>query len=88
VSDEGQDDDADRRTWIDEQFRRLEPVTVGQYLGDSDLGNRQVKFMSDENYAQLTKIRADRDPDGVFVDYLTVDPTTLNTNAWVPRGAS
>jgi FAD/FMN-containing dehydrogenase len=81
--------DDDRCTsWLEGAMADLEPVTVGQYLGDSDLGNRQVKFMSDENYAQLTKIRADRDPDGVFVDYLTVDPTTLNTNAWVPRGAS
>lgn len=77
-----EEDDPVRRAWIDEQFRRLEPITAGQYLGDSDLGHRQVKFMADENYARLQKIRADRDPDGIFVDYLTTDPTTLNTNAW------
>jgi FAD/FMN-containing dehydrogenase len=88
VSDEGVDDDAARRTWIDAQFGRLEPVTAGQYLGDSDLGHRQVKFMADENYTRLRKIRADRDPDGLFVDYLTVDPATLNTNAWTSGGAS
>ena len=75
-----------RRAWVDEQFRRLEPVTAGQYLGDSDLSHRQVKFMADDNFARLQKIRAERDPDGLFVDYLTVDPVTLNTNAW--RGAS
>jgi FAD/FMN-containing dehydrogenase len=79
-------DDAVLRAWVDEQFRRLEPVTAGQYLGDSDLSHRQVKFLADDNFARLQKIRAERDPDGLFVDYLTVDPVTLNTNAW--RGAS
>ena len=85
VSDEGEESDSIRRTWVDEQFRRLEPVTAGQYLGDSDLGHRQVRFMADDNYARLSKIRGDRDPDGLFVDYLTVDPATLNTNAWLDR---
>lgn len=85
--DEGVESDQVRRAWVDEQFGRLEPVTAGQYLGDSDLGNRQVKFMADENYARLSEIRAERDPDGRFVDYLTVDPATLNTNAWLTRGA-
>jgi hypothetical protein len=31
----------------------LEPVTVGQYLGDGDLSRRQVRFMSDEAWARL-----------------------------------
>ena len=48
----------------------LEPVTVGQYLGDSDLSRRQVQFMSDESWARLQEIRAERDPDGLFVGYL------------------
>jgi FAD/FMN-containing dehydrogenase len=86
--DDAEGDDAVRRAWVDEQFRRLEPVTAGQYLGDSDLSHRQVKFLADDNFARLQKIRAERDPDGLFVDYLTVDPVTLNTNAWIPREAS
>ena len=77
-----ENDDPVRRAWVDDQFARLEPVTAGQYLGDSDLGHRQVKFLADANWARLSKIRADRDPDARFVDYLTLDPTTLNTNAW------
>jgi FAD/FMN-containing dehydrogenase len=90
-ADEGDDDEGDdavRRAWVDEQFRRLEPVTAGQYLGDSDLSHRQVKFLADDNFARLQKIRAERDPDGLFVDYLTVDQATLNTNAWIPGDAS
>jgi FAD/FMN-containing dehydrogenase len=80
-------DDALLRAWVDKQFRRLEPVTAGQYLGDSDLTHRQVKFMADENYARLQGIRADRDPEDLFVDYLTSDPGTLNTNAWLTKRA-
>jgi FAD/FMN-containing dehydrogenase len=83
-----EDDDPVRRAWVDEQVRRLEPITAGQYLGDSDLSHRQVKFLADDNFARLSKIRLDRDPDGLFVDYLTCDPHTLNTNAWLARGAS
>jgi FAD/FMN-containing dehydrogenase len=82
------DDDPVRRAWVDDQMGRLEPITAGQYLGDSDLSHRQVKFLSDDNFARLQTIRANRDPDGLFVSYLTVDPNTLNTNAWLPEGAS
>jgi hypothetical protein len=60
----------------------MEPVTVGQYLGDSDFLNRQVRFMSDENYQRLERIRRDRDPVGRFVGFLCTDTSTLNTNAW------
>ena len=80
-------DDPVCRGWVDEQFGQLQPVTAGQYLGDSDLSHRQVRFLSDENYARLQRIRADRDPDRLFVDYLTSDPATLNTNAWLAGDA-
>lgn len=56
--------------WLLDVMRDLDPVTVGQYLGDSDMSRRKVRFMSDENWARLCKIRTARDPSGVFVDYL------------------
>lgn len=56
--------------WLADVMRDLDPVTVGQYLGDSDMSRRKVPFMSDENWARLRKIRTARDPSGVFVDYL------------------
>ena len=78
------DDDAGRRPlsgWVSARMADLEPVTVGQYLGDCDLARRQVKFMSDDNWTRLQEIRADRDPDGLFVGYLADGPVT-NANHW------
>ena len=34
--------------WLERAMTDLEPVTVGQYLGDSDHTRRQVQFMSDD----------------------------------------
>lgn len=75
-------DDAGNRQWLNDAFAALQPVTKGQYLGDSDFTNRQLKFMSDENYARLVNIIADRDPDARFARYLCADPGTLNRNHW------
>jgi hypothetical protein len=46
------------------------------------MGNRQLKFMSDENYSRLQAIIRDRDPEGVFVRYLAADPSSVNINHW------
>ena len=79
--------DEDRlRAWLTDRMRELEPVTVGQYLGDSDLANRQVKFMDDAAWKRLQDIRARRDPDSLFVGYLATDRAPLNSNHWRPDG--
>ncbi len=70
------------RDWLNEVMAHAQPVTAGQYLGDSDFTNRQLKFMADDNYARLQRIIADRDPDGRFARYLAKDPATLNKNHW------
>jgi len=70
------------REWMRRSFAYAEPVTAGQYLGDSDFTNRQVRFMSDEHFAKLQQIIADRDPEGRFARYLAKDPATLNRNHW------
>lgn len=77
-------DDERNRAWSAARMRELEPVTIGQYLGDSDLATRQVKFMSDEAWARLREIRARRDPDGLFVGYLAGPGGATNTNHWEP----
>jgi len=74
-------DDERNRAWLDGVMAELEPVTVGQYLGDGDLSRRQVKFMADDNWERLQKIRAERDPDGLFVGYLAGDGAK-NRNHW------
>jgi FAD/FMN-containing dehydrogenase len=72
-------DDERHRAWQRKVMADLQPVTVGQYLGDSDLTTRQVRFMSDEAWTRLGRIRAERDPDGLFVGYLG---GAGNTNHW------
>jgi FAD/FMN-containing dehydrogenase len=79
---EDQSDDERCRTWLDEAMADLEPVTAGQYLGDSDLSHRQVRFMAEDNWQRLQEIRAARDPRGVFVGHLAGDEGPTNRNHW------
>jgi FAD/FMN-containing dehydrogenase len=74
--------DAPSQAWLTKAMTALEPVTVGQYLGDGDLARRQVRFMSDEAWERLGRIRAARDPDGLFTGYLAGPAGALNANHW------
>ncbi|MFT4228917.1 MAG: FAD-binding oxidoreductase [Microbacterium sp.] len=76
---------ARNRAWVDAVFAHAEPVTAGQYLGDSDMTNRQLRFMAPENWARLQEIIAARDPDGRFHRYLAADGDRLNVNHWERR---
>jgi FAD/FMN-containing dehydrogenase len=73
-------------SWIEDRAARLEPVKAGIYLGDSDLTRRPARFLSDEAYARLGAVRAERDPFGLFCDYLGVDGVPVNTNPWERTG--
>jgi FAD/FMN-containing dehydrogenase len=79
---EDEADDARHRAWLADVMLDLEPVTVGQYLGDGDLAHRQMHFMADDNWQLLQQIRAERDPDGVFVGYLAGPDGATNRNHW------
>jgi len=68
---EDEADDERCQDWLSGAMADLEPVTVGHYLGDSDLARREHRFLADEHWSRLQEIRADRDPDGLFVGYLT-----------------
>ncbi|WP_159501504.1 FAD-binding oxidoreductase [Microbacterium sp. 18062] len=70
------------RDWVNEVFAHAQPVTAGQYLGDSDMTNRQLRFMAPENWARLQEIIAARDPEGRFHRYLAADPERINVNHW------
>jgi FAD/FMN-containing dehydrogenase len=74
--------DDTHRDWLLSAMGDLESLTVGQYWGDSDQQNRRVKCLTDASWARLQQIRAARDPDGVFVDYLAGKGKFDNTNAW------
>jgi len=75
-------DDERCRSWLADAMKDLEPVTVGQYLGDGDLAHRRVRFMGDEQWARLQEIRARRDHDGLFVGYLAGPDGATNRNHW------
>jgi FAD/FMN-containing dehydrogenase len=75
-------EDAAHRSWLDHAMAAAQPVTVGQYLGDSDMANRQLRVLGDEQFARLSAIIRERDPDGRFVRYLARDASTINRNHW------
>ncbi|MEI2810208.1 MAG: FAD-binding oxidoreductase [Nocardioides sp.] len=68
--------------WLQGVMAEMQPVTLGQYLGDSDLSRRQVKFMADDNWARLQEIRAVRDPEQMFVGYWAGEQSAANRNHW------
>jgi FAD/FMN-containing dehydrogenase len=79
---ESPEDDERCASWLEAAMADLEPVTVGQYLGDGDLSRRQVRFMSDQAWARLQQVLVERDPDGLFVGYLAGPGGPTNRNHW------
>ncbi|MEV6346207.1 FAD-binding oxidoreductase [Actinoplanes sp. NPDC051851] len=76
-------DDRRLRDWLTARMTELAPVTAGQYLGDSDFTAREMRFMGAAQYARLREIRAVRDPESIFVGYLTGDgEPPRNVNPW------
>ncbi|KUN81247.1 FAD-binding oxidoreductase [Streptomyces griseoruber] len=73
--------DGELRAWLDAAMAAMQPVTAGQYLGDSDFTVRQLRFMGDAQWRRLQGIRAARDLEGVFAGYLSAG-TVTNTNHW------
>jgi FAD/FMN-containing dehydrogenase len=74
-------DDERYRTWVHDRTAALAAAGGkgrGVYLGDTDFTRRADRFMSDENYARLEAIRAQRDPDGRICAYLADPAFTLN----------
>jgi FAD/FMN-containing dehydrogenase len=61
-------EDERHRSWVHGHHARLaEQVGEGVYVGDSDFTRRPDRFLLEDNAARLEAIRANRDPDGVFV---------------------
>jgi FAD/FMN-containing dehydrogenase len=79
---EGEQNDQAYSAWHADAFKRLEPFTVGQYWGDSDQTQREVKTLTDDAWTRLQQIRAERDPSGLFVDYLAGPGGFRNRNGW------
>jgi FAD/FMN-containing dehydrogenase len=82
---EDEADDERCREWLATQMRRMEPISEGLYLGDSDLATRPSKFLSGPHWERLEKLRARYDPDGLFHSYLAAPGTPLNVDPWTER---
>ncbi len=80
---EDESDDEACRAWLAAQMRRMEPISEGLFLADSDFTTRPAKFLSDTHWVRLEKLRARYDPDGLFHSYLGAPGTPLNVNPWV-----
>ncbi len=75
-------DDERCRGWLATQMRRMEPISEGLYLGDSDLATRPSRFLSDSHWQRLEQLRARYDPHGLFFPYLSAPGVPLNVNPW------
>jgi hypothetical protein len=76
------EDDARCRGWLKEHMQRLEILSDGYYLGDSDIPTRSARFMAAENYSKLEQLRAKWDPEGRICSYRPHDKHALNQNPW------
>jgi hypothetical protein len=64
-------EDERHRSWVHGHYTRLaDRVGRGVYIGDSDFARRPDRFMAAKNFARLSEIRGQRDPDGLLVPYL------------------
>jgi FAD/FMN-containing dehydrogenase len=75
-------DDEACRSWLASQMKRIEPISKGLFLADSDLAKRPAQFLSDTHWRRLEALRARYDPDGLFHSYLTAPDAPLNVNLW------
>jgi hypothetical protein len=57
---------------------RLQSLSAGCYLGDSDLSVRPDRFMSDAAWDRFRRIRDARDPGQLFAGYHCADESALN----------
>lgn len=84
VYDDPEQDEPLRR-WLADAWAVAESVTAGQYLGDSDMTERQLRVLGDDQWLRLQQVLARYDPDDRFVRYLAADPASVNRNHWEGR---
>lgn len=66
--------DAENQQWVRDTRRRLEPMKVGHYVGETDLtanADRAKCSFAPANWQRLARLRTQYDPDHLFFNYLT-----------------
>jgi FAD/FMN-containing dehydrogenase len=56
--------------WAAARMREMAPLSTGVQLADENIGGRPAAFMRPENLKRLDALRAARDQNGVFFDYM------------------
>lgn len=67
---EEEKDDERCQSWVKEVMSRIQPHSVGQYLGDSDFQVRNTKYWGEEQGNKLMEVRRKWDPQGTICGYL------------------
>ncbi|XVV10755.1 FAD-binding oxidoreductase [Actinoplanes sp. CA-131856] len=73
-------DDERYRGWQRDAMADLDPVSAGQYLGDTDL-SRPIPFLTPSHAARLAALRDTWDPDRVFPGYGLAGASTSPTSS-------
>ncbi|PYH91159.1 FAD-binding domain-containing protein [Aspergillus ellipticus CBS 707.79] len=63
-------DDIRCQSWVTNVMKRIQPHTVGSYLGDADFQVRKTRYWKNTNARRLMDIRRKWDPQGRFCGYL------------------
>ncbi len=63
-------DDEENVEWATGNMRSMEHLASGIQLADENLGRRPASFVGEANLARLDRLRAERDPDGLFHEWM------------------
>lgn len=63
-------DDDKYAPWAEDRVREMQALATGCQLADENLGRRPARFVTDDRLARLDKIRAERDPDRRFHEWM------------------
>jgi hypothetical protein len=58
------------QSWVSNVMDKMQPYSVGQYLGDSDFQVRNTKYWNEKHGRRLMEIREKWNPDGRICGYL------------------
>jgi len=64
------DDDGLHAGWAAQRMRELAHLASGCQLADENLGERPARFVSDAHLRRLDEVRAARDPEGRFYEWM------------------
>ena len=66
-------DDSRHQNWVKAQFKNIDTVSSGLYLGDADFKVRKAPFLAPERRERVEKLRNLWDPQGLFCSYLGLE---------------